>query len=143
MQILNKKQLHDLEPNLSQNICFGLFAKDAKIISPYHFCISLVEEALINGGTLKLNFDTTKIKYENNKFYISSNSDTIEADYLINACAENVNYINSLLGEEELEITFTKGEYMLLDHSEGSLVSRPIFPLPTKQGKGIFQKRIR
>ena len=69
MQILNKKQLHDLEPNLSPNICFGLFAKDAKIISPYHFCISLVEEALINGGTLKLNFDTTKIKYERKNFF--------------------------------------------------------------------------
>ena len=138
MQILNKNQLHELEPNLSQNICYGLFAKDAKIISPYHFCISLVEEALINGGTLKLNFDTTNIKHENNKFLISNNTETIEADYLINACAESVNYINSLLNEEPLEITFTKGEYMLLDHSEGSLVSRPIFPLPTKQGKGIL-----
>ena len=64
LKILNKNQLLKLEPNLNDNIEYGLFAKDAKIISPYHFCISLVEEALINGATLKLNFEITKIKFE-------------------------------------------------------------------------------
>ena len=122
LKILNKQQLQKLEPNLNENICYGLYAKDAKIISPYHFCISLVEEAIINGGELKLNFNTTKIDYINNQFILSNNSETIKANYLINACAEGVNIINNLLGEKEVDIRFTKGEYMLLDHSEGSLV---------------------
>ena len=138
LKILNKQQLHKLEPNLNENICYGLYAKDAKIISPYHFCISLVEEAIINGGELKLNFNTTKIDYINNQFILSNNSETIKANYLINACAEGVNIINNLLGEKEVDIRFTKGEYMLLDHSEGNLVSRPIFPLPTEKGKGVL-----
>ena len=138
LKILNKQQLQKLEPNLNENICYGLYAKDAKIISPYHFCISLVEEAIINGGELKLNFNTTKIDYINNQFILSNNSETIKANYLINACAEGVNIINNLLGEKEVDIRFTKGEYMLLDHSEGSLVSRPIFPLPTEKGKGVL-----
>ena len=139
LKIVNKQQLLKLEPNLADNIEYGLFAGDAKIISPYHFCISLVEEAIINGGVLKLNFDAKNIvKNRNNEFEISNNAETITAKYLINCCAEGVNEINKLLGEKEIEIKFTKGEYMLLDQSEGSLVSRPIFPLPTSKGKGVL-----
>jgi len=139
LKILNKKQLLKLEPNLADNIEYGLFAGDAKIISPYHFCISLVEESIINGGILKLNFNTNKItKNDNNEFEISNGKETIVSKYLINCCAEGVNEINKLLGEDEVEIKFTKGEYILLDQSEGSLVSRPIFPLPTNKGKGIL-----
>ena len=41
-------------------------------------CISLVEEAIINGGTLKLNFEAKKItKNKNNEFEIS-NTDLVE-----------------------------------------------------------------
>jgi len=138
LKILNRKQLLKLEPNLNEKIKFGLFAKSAKIISPYHFCISLVEEAIINGGVLKLNFSTTKIEYKNNKFLISNGKETIKSRFLINACAQGVNEINNLLNENEVPIKFTKGEYILLDNSERNLVSRPIFPLPTEKGKGIL-----
>ncbi|MBQ9792184.1 MAG: NAD(P)/FAD-dependent oxidoreductase [Clostridia bacterium] len=138
LEILNKQELHKLEPNLSDKIHFGLYAKDAKIISPYHFCISLVEEALINGGVLKLNYNTTNIKYSNNQFVLTNDIEEIKANYLINACAEGVNTINNLLNEPLVDIRFTKGEYMLLDNSEKGLVSRPIFPLPTEKGKGIL-----
>lgn len=138
LKILERNELLKLEPNLNDNICYGLFAKDAKIISPYHFCISLVEEALINGGQLLLNYNTNSIKYDGELFEISNGKQTIVAKYLINACAEGVNTINSLLKEKPVNIKFTKGEYMLLDNSEKGLVSRPIFPLPTNKGKGIL-----
>lgn len=138
LKILSRKGLVKLEPNLNKDICYGLYAKDAKIISPYRFCISLCEEAIINGGNLLLNFETTKIEQKNNRFVLHSKNQTVEAKYLINACAEGVNYINSLLGEEPLPIKFTKGEYILLDQSEKGLVSRPIFPLPSQKGKGIL-----
>ena len=138
LKILSRPSLIKLEPNLNENICYGLYAKDAKIISPYHFCISLCEEAIINGGKLLLNFNTNKIEQKNNKFIIHSNSEIVESNFLINACAEGVNFINSLLNQSPLPITFTKGEYILLDQSEKGLVSRPIFPLPSTKGKGIL-----
>lgn len=138
LKILPRKKLIKLEPNLNKDVCYGLYAKDAKIISPYHFCISLCEEAIINGGNLLLNFDTNKIEQKNNKFILHSATETVETKFLINACAEGVNFINSLLGEDPLNIKFTKGEYILLDQSEQGLVSRPIFPLPSEKGKGIL-----
>ena len=138
IKILNKKQLKELEPNLSDNIEYGLFAKSAKIISPYNFCISLCEEALLNGGKLFLNCNIKKIEKKNDTFFLESEKEKFCCKYLINATAEGVNEINKMLKEPEVPIKFTKGEYILLDYSEKGLVNRPIFPLPTEKGKGIL-----
>ena len=138
LQILNREELTKLEKNLNQNIQYGLYAKDAKIISPYHFTIALVEESMLNKGELKLNYQTTSIQKGNDKYIISNGSDTFKTTYIINACAEGINEIGKLLNEDEIPLTFTKGEYILLDKDELGLVSRPIFPLPTSKGKGIL-----
>jgi len=138
LKILKEKKLKKLEKNLSDEIKYGLYAKTAKIISPYHFCISLCEEAILNGGNLLLNCEIKKIEQIDKHFILSSNDKKIKTKYLINACANSVNEINSLLNEHLLDISFTKGEYILLDHSEQGLVSRPIFPLPSEKGKGIL-----
>ncbi len=138
LKILTRNELLKLEKNLSQEIEYGLFAKDAKIISPYHFTIALVEESLLNGGEIKLNYLTKNIKKENEKYLISDGKDEFYAKYIINACAEGVNEVGKLLKEDEIPLTYTKGEYILLDKSEIGLVSRPIFPLPSEKGKGIL-----
>ncbi len=138
LKILNRPQLLRLEPNLGKKICYGLYAKSAGLISPYHFCTSLVEEGVINNGKLFLNTQIKKIDYKNNSFVLQSERETFVCNFLINACAEGINQINSLLNEPEFDIKFTKGEYILLDNSEKFLVKRPIFPLPSKLGKGIL-----
>ncbi len=139
LEILDRDQLIKLEPNLNKEIQYGLFAKDAKIISPYSFCISLVQEGLINGGDLLLNFNTIKIKRDNSKFFVeSSDGRSFNCDYIINCAGAGVNDIGALLGEDKIDITYKKGEYILLDNSQAGLVNRPIFPLPTKHGKGIL-----
>lgn len=138
LKILNKNKLKKLEPNLSDEIEYGLYAKTAKIISPYNFCISLCEEALLNGGKLFLNTNIKSIQNTGNSFVLKSENETFICKYLINACAEGVNEINKMLNEPVVPIKFTKGEYLLLDYSEHGLVNRPIFPLPTEKGKGIL-----
>jgi len=138
LKILEKDELHKLEPNLNDNICFGLFSPDAKIISPYTFCISLCEEAIINGGKLLLNFNAIPIKKLENSYELSDGKEKIVAEYVINCTAENVNNVNSLIGEKQFDIVLAKGEYMLFDNSQPNFVSRPIFPIPTQKSKGIL-----
>lgn len=139
LQIIEKEELFTLEPNLNKDLCYGLYAKDAKIISPYLLTISLVDEALLNGGQLKLNFDTISIKKDKDNFIITSkDNQKVKAKFLINCTANGVNQIGKMLNEEEIPISFVKGEYILLDKSVYGLVSRPIFPLPSSKGKGIL-----
>lgn len=137
LEILGREKLLKLEPNLGKNICFGLYAKDAMVISPYMFDVALCEEGILNGGKVKLNFDTKSIKKTKGKYIILGTEEEIEAKYIINACGAGVNEIGTLLGEDKVNLTFVKGEYLLLDDSQRGLVSRQIFPLPTKLSKGI------
>ena len=167
LSILDRNELLSLEPNLADNICWGLYAKDACIISPYHFCVSLCEEGILNGGEIKLNFTPQKIikipknivatlspntdfqqlsllseKFENENcehcYVVASEKDFVVCDSLINCAGVGINDISKLLHEKTFPLKFVKGEYILLDQSEGNLVHRPIFPLPSKNGKGIL-----
>lgn len=137
MKILDRKKLIKLEPNLSENIKYGLYAKSAAIFSPYNATIAICEEAIANGGVLKLNYSVTSIQ-QGDYFTISNGKEIIRAKYLINCAGAQANDINLLLNDDKLDIKLVKGEYILLDKTEGKLVHRPIFPLPTKKGKGIL-----
>ena len=168
LSILNRSELLNLEPNLAENVAWGLYAKDACIISPYHFCVSLCEEGILNGGEIKLNFAPQKIfkipkniiatlspnttfqqlshlsKMSENDanfdccYIVLSNDDFVICDSVINCAGAGINDISKLLSEKTFPLEFVKGEYILLDQSEGNLVHMPIFPLPDKNGKGIL-----
>lgn len=139
LEILDREKLLKLEPNLNDDICFGLYAKTAKVISPYKFNIALFEEALLyKGAKVQLKAHITDIKKDNLSYYhIFFNDKEVVTKFLINASAEGANEIGGFLSEEEMPLKFVKGEYMLLDKSEKSLVNHIIFPLPTNKGKGI------
>ncbi len=138
LKILNRGELLKLEPNLSDIIEYGLYAPSAKIVSPYNFAISLCEEALINGGELKLNYKVDKIEKKDDVFYVYSGNNVVTSKFVVNCAGAGCAHINALVNAEPLNITLTKGEYLILDKSEKGLVNRPIFPLPTKAGKGIL-----
>ncbi len=168
MSILPRIDLLNLEPNLADEVEWGLYAKDACIISPYHFCVSLCEEAVLNGGDLRLNFRPIKIfkvpreiidrlspdtffhhlsyiqkRYEDEPLYdfcyvVISTRSYVICDSIINCAGASINDVSRLLLERLFPTKFVKGEYILLDKSEGNLVHRPIFPLPDKNGKGIL-----
>lgn len=138
LKILEREELLKLEPNLSKNVSYGLYAPSAMIVSPYNFAISLCEEAMINGGKLLLNFEVDKIVNKGDFFEVYSKEKMVTGRFVINCAGAGCAKINSLVGAEKLDIHLTKGEYLILDKSEKGLVNRPIFPLPTKAGKGIL-----
>ena len=138
LEILSHNELKRLEPNLSDEIAYGLYAPTAKLISPYNFAISLCEESIVNGAELKLNFKVDKICKNSGIFEVKSGENAVFAKYIVNCAGSGCAEINRLAGAEKIDLKFTKGEYIILDKTEGAVVSRPIFPLPTKKGKGIL-----
>lgn len=138
MRIIERDELHEMEPNLADNISCGLFAPTGAVISPYLTCIALCEEGVVNGGTVLLNFKVEKIEKNNEKYTIKSNTDAISAEYIVNCAGVGANEINALVGAPQVPLKYVKGEYLLLDKSQNGFVNRPIFPLPTKMSKGIL-----
>lgn len=140
LSILNAEELHALEPNLSKDIKFGLWAKTAGIISPYLFTVALCEEAILNGAVVKRNFDVALVERKKDKsFVIYSRKNTkIEAKQIVNCCGASYNKVAELLNAEKYPVSFRRGEYYVLDNTCSNIVSHTIFPLPDENSKGVL-----
>ncbi len=138
LRIIEREELHEMEPNLADNIDIALFAPTGAVISPYLVCIALAEEGVVNGGVAKLNFEVNRIEKVNDSYILGNGTEQVEADFVINCAGVNANTINAMVGAPTFDTHYVKGEYLLLDKSQNGFVNRPIFPLPTKAGKGIL-----
>ena len=138
MQILNKQQLLELEPSLANGITCGLFAKDAYIVSPYLLTICLTEEAIINGGQVLLNTQVVKVVKKTGAYKVVTTFGEYYTKKIVNCAGAGFNSVAKVLGTELIDLKFRRGEYYVLDSTEANLVKHTIFPLPTKNGKGVL-----
>lgn len=138
LKILKRKALLKAIPNLSENINLGLHAQNAYIVSPYLLTICLCEEAVLNGGDYKLFYDIKKVKNTNDYFVVSNGTEEIYAKQIINCAGAGFNEIAKLLKTEIYDFEFKRGEYYVLDSTEGSLTNATLFPLPSAHSKGVL-----
>ncbi len=139
LQILEKKTLHELEPNLSENIECALYAPTGAIICPYELTIAAIGNAMDNGAELKVNFEVTGIsKSENGYEIVSADGQSVQARIIVNAAGLYADKIAAMVGDTSFDIHPRRGEYILLDKECGDMVSHTIFRTPSKMGKGIL-----
>jgi len=138
LSILSKEELAKREPSISAEAKGALLAETAGITDPMLLTISLIENAVMNGAELLLNFEVTSIKNENGDYTISSPDKTITAKYVINAAGVFSDVIHNMVAPPAFKIDPRRGQYFLLDKSEAGIVSHTVFPCPTKIGKGIL-----
>ena len=136
--ILEKDELHTLEPNLSPNVLCALYAPTGAIVCPYELTIASIGNAMDNGANLELDFAVNKIQDLGSHYEISSDKGTVSARYVINAAGVFSDEIAKMVGDDSFTIQPRRGEYVLLDKECGSLVKHTIFRTPGKMGKGIL-----
>ena len=78
------------------------------------------------------------IEKENDTYKIETNNGVIEAKYICNAAGVFADKVNEMCNEKTFEITPNKGEYYLMDKSQGNLVNHVIFQCPNEKGKGVL-----
>ena len=138
LQLLSAKEVSLLEPNLSKEVVGALLAPTAGIICPYELTIGAVENAVLNGVELKLETRVDDIKQGEESFTVITENGEINTRFIINASGINGDIISAMVGEKDFVINPRKGEYLLLDKSQGNLVSKVIFQTPSEMGKGIL-----
>lgn len=138
MRIIGQEELFEMEPHLNREILGALHAPTAGIISPWEMAIALAENAMENGVELFLNKEVLDIKKVDDKFILSFADGTMEAKYVINCAGLYSDKINNMVAPSAFEIKPRKGQYYILDKSEGYLVNNVIFQCPTEKGKGIL-----
>ncbi len=139
VRLVEKEELHALEPNLNDDLTCALLAPTGAIVCPYELTIAAVGNAMDNGAELRLDFEVSEITRENGKFIISStDGQTVETKYVINSAGVYSDKIAEMTGDCDFDVHPRRGEYMLLDKECGSFCSHTVFHTPTKMGKGIL-----
>lgn len=139
VRLVEKEELHTLEPNLNDDLTCALLAPTGAIVCPYELTVASVGNAMDNGAELKLDFEVSEITRENGRFIIkSTDGQAVEAKYVINSAGVYSDKIAEMTGDCDFDVHPRRGEYMLLDKECGSFCSHTIFHTPTKMGKGIL-----
>ena len=139
LKILNKEEVLKIEPNVNQNVVSALLCESAGIVCPFNLNIALMENAITNGVELNLESEVIGINKEDEVFIIKiNNKEDIRAKYVINAAGVYADKLNNMIGGDEYFIIPRKGEYKVLDKSEGKMVNHVLFQCPTSKGKGTL-----
>ena len=139
MEIIEKKRVLELEPNLNPEVECALFAPSAGVICPYEYCFALIENAKQNGVNVITGEKVIRLNKNAENFNIETeNNNKYSAKYIVNAAGLFADEIARLVGITNFKIVPRKGEEYLLDRRVGDLVKRVIFPCPTKKSKGML-----
>ena len=136
-EIIGIDRIHEIEPNISDDVIAALYCKSAGIAMPFHYCVALAENAIQNGVDFHLNNEVTDIKKENGLFTVTTNQGSYTSKYVVNAAGVYADKISAMICETNFSITPRKGEYMLMDTCESRKVHPVIFPTPKAHSKGI------
>lgn len=135
---VEKEELRRKEPNLSDTVQRALEFPTTAVIYPWEVAYSLMEEAVENGVSLYLSERVTAIEGGEN-YTIHTDKCVLKAKYVINAAGVYADNIYAMLTKHPyFTITPRKGEYFVLDRLAKPFVHRVIYPLPSKEGKGIL-----
>ena len=138
LRIVYREELVKMEPNIGDTAVAALYAPTSSIVCPYELTIAGLENAVSNGAEFIRNCEVTEIKQTNDGFVLGTSKGDIEAGIVINAAGVHSGEIASMIGDNSIEIKPRRGDYYLLDKSQGALAFCTIFQCPTKMGKGVL-----
>ncbi len=138
LRIISREELVEMEPNITDDAVAALYAPTGGIVCPFNLNIALAENANVNGVEFKFNTEVIDIKKVDDHFEIETNNGTYEAKYIVNAAGVYADKIHNMVSVDKMHITPRRGDYCLLDKTAGGHVSKTIFALPGKYGKGIL-----
>lgn len=85
LQILNRTEVLNMEPNLSDQVEGALYAPTGGILCPFQLTIALAENANVNGVEFFFREEVIEILKGKNGFQIRTRKKQLEGKYIINA----------------------------------------------------------
>lgn len=138
LKIVSREEVMQMEPNVTDNVYAALYAPTGGIVCPFGLNIALAENACANGVEFRFDTEVTQIRKLQEGYELQTDKGIFSAKYVVNAAGVYADRIHNMVSEKKIHITARRGDYCLLDKEAGSHVSRTIFALPGKLGKGIL-----
>lgn len=143
LRIIDREELHKIEPNLQPEASAALYAEDAALVCPYTLTLAMAENAAVNGVEFRFEKAVKTIKsveQKGNRYYevTALDGEVFESKAIVNCAGVYSDEIHNMVSMMKYHITARRGEYCLLDSSAGNLVKATIFQVPGPMGKGIL-----
>lgn len=138
LRILNREEVLSMEPNVTDNVYAALYAPSAGIVCPFGMNIALAENACMNGVEFRFNTEVLDICKTEAGYEIHTNQGRFQTQCVVNAAGVYADKFHNMVSKKKIHITPRRGQYCLLDKNAGHHVSRTIFSLPSKYGKGVL-----
>lgn len=136
--LLSAEEVKAMEPNIADNVVGALYAPSAGVISPWEYTLAMAETAVKNGAEIYLSTRAEAIESIEGGYKVKTNKGDFETRYIISAVGVDAERVRSMLEEPGYKIVPTRGQYFLLDKSEGGIVNHVIFQCPDEKGKGVL-----
>ncbi|MDP3730555.1 MAG: NAD(P)/FAD-dependent oxidoreductase [Candidatus Omnitrophota bacterium] len=142
LSVVDRAWLRKNEPNLSHEVAAALYAPTAGIISPYRWVYDLAENAVKNGVEIRTSTKVEKILPRSHArggdFEIYTSKGEFKSRYVINAAGLFADDVSRMVSIDDFKIRPRKGEEFLLDKKKENITNHLIFPLPSKNSKGVL-----
>lgn len=138
LQILERKELTQREPNLSDQVTAALYAPTGGIVCPFGLTIALAENACRNGVEFRFDTEVRRMEKVEAGYRMETSRGVFESRAVVNAAGVYADVFHNMVSGRKIHITPRKGEYQLLDKTAGNHVHSTVFALPGKYGKGVL-----
>ncbi len=138
MRLISGDEARVLEPNLAPEVVWALDIPTGGIVDPWELTIAMAETAVDNGVALWLDAQVQGIRPDGDGYVVETSRGPVAARYVVNAAGVYADCVHEMVATPTFGIVPTKGEYLLLDKSQGQLLRRTVFQCPTKAGKGVL-----
>ena len=138
VRVLTKEETLAMEPNLSDAVRGALSAPSAAVVEPWDLALALAEAAVQNGAELHLETAVTGAEPIEGGWRLHTSGGDVDARAVVNAAGVESDTVAAFAGAPRFTVTPNRGEYYLLDKSQGGLVHHVIFQCPNKDGKGVL-----
>lgn len=138
LRLLTGDEARALEPALSPDVTAALLAPSAAVVNPWEYALAMAETAVENGVSLRRRCRVTAISKDPDGFTVHTALGVFRSRFVVNAAGVHAGEIHAMVAPPSYTINPAKGEYYLLDKSEGGRVGRVIFQCPGPLGKGVL-----
>jgi len=138
LKILTAEEVKLVDSNLSTDVVAALLAPSAAICSPWEFCLALAETAVRNGAELHLETAVTGMERAGESWTVHTNRGDYTARFVVNAAGVSAAQVHDMAASHAYDILPSRGQYFLLDKSEGTRVDHVVFQCPNENGKGVL-----
>jgi L-2-hydroxyglutarate oxidase LhgO len=143
LRMLDARETQRLEPNI--RTCGSLFSPRTGIISAHSLMDYFFHSAENRGATLQHKCEVVEIDHKSGEYVITINepgaTNKFSAEKVINAAGLFSDRIAAMAGididKAGYRLRYCKGSYFSISSAKAKLISRLVYPVPTKDSLGV------